>query len=297
MRSLSTPNIILLCVLSLLAFAGNSLLCRMALGDGAADGAMDAWSFTGIRLASGALTLLLLAMLKDGRQALGHGNWRAAAALTAYALAFSWAYIHMTTGTGALLLFGAVQLSMMSHAVISGERQGRRQIIGFITASAGMVYLVLPGLSAPPILPAVIMAIAGISWGIYSLLGKGVSNALAASAGNFLRACLLMAAVLAGVFITDRPLAVHGNGILLACCSGAITSGIGYALWYKVLPAIRASSAATLQLAVPVLAALGGMLVLHETLSWRLAISSALVLGGIAWYLRKPKMVNTATST
>ena len=267
MLSLSMPKIIALCSLSLTAFALNSLLCRMAL----ADGAIDAWSFTAIRLASGAITLLLLAMLKNGRRAFGQGSWWAAAALTAYALAFSWAYIHMTTGTGALVLFGAVQLCMMTYAVCKGERQGLQQVIGFIAASAGMVYLLLPGLSAPPLIPAMIMAIAGISWGIYSLLGKNVSNALAASADNFLRASLIMAAIIIGFIVSNRSLVAHGDGILLACCSGAITSGIGYALWYKVLPAIRASSAATMQLAVPVLAALGGMLVLHEALSWRLA--------------------------
>ena len=179
---------------------------------------------------------------------------------------------------------------------LKGERQGLQQVIGFIVASAGMVYLLLPGLSAPPLIPAMIMAIAGISWGIYSLLGKNVSNALAASADNFIRASLIMVAIIIGFIVTNRSLVAHGDGILLACCSGAITSGIGYALWYKVLPAIRASSAATMQLAVPVLAALGGMLVLHEALSWRLAISSVLVLGGIAWYLRKPKIAHTPTN-
>ena len=274
----STLRAALLTTLAMLAFAGNSLLCRLALRDTG----IDAASFTAIRLASGALILAALLMLRGKRPTAG-GSWPMAAMLFAYAACFSFAYRDLTASTGALLLFGAVQLTMMGYGLATGERTGGVKLVGMALALGGLVWLLLPGLAAPPWLEAALMLAAGAAWGVYSLLGKGAGDPTAATGGNFLRA-LPFAAVLilaAGTTGTvDRS--VDYMGALYAVLSGAVTSGLGYVLWYAALPMLRATSAATVQLCVPAIAALGGAVLLAEPVTMRLLVASVAVLGGIA---------------
>ncbi|MFI8607456.1 EamA family transporter [Pseudomonas sp. NPDC077649] len=271
------PRILLLTALAMLAFAGNSLLCRLALRETA----IDAASFTAIRLVSGALTLWLLLRLRTARQPMA-GNWPGALALFAYAAAFSFAYLQLDTGVGALLLFGAVQLSMLLWGLWRGERLGLAASLGTALAAGGLLALLLPGTSAPPLAAALLMLLAGIAWGGYSLLGRGQGDPLAVTAGNFLRAAPL--ALLLALTLLPR-LSWDGAGLGYALLSGALTSGVGYAIWYSALPGLRASQAATVQLSVPILAALGGALLLGEALSLRLLLSAGAVLGGIALVL------------
>jgi len=271
------PRILLLTCLAMLAFAGNSLLCRLALRE--TD--IDAASFTAIRLLAGALTLWLLLRLRQARQPIA-GNWPGALALFTYASTFSFAYLQLDTGIGALLLFGAVQLSMLLWGLLRGERLGLGASLGTALATAGLLALLLPGASAPPLLAALLMLLAGVAWGAYSLLGRGEGDPLAVTAGNFLRAAPL-AVLLALVLLSQ--LNWDGPGLFYAVLSGALTSGVGYAIWYSALPGLRASQAATVQLSVPILAALGGSLLLNEALSLRLILSAMAVLGGIALVL------------
>lgn len=270
-------RILLLTCLAMLAFAGNSLLCRLALRETE----IDAASFTAIRLLCGAVTLWLLLKVRQRTQPMA-GNWPGALALFTYAAAFSFAYLQLDTGAGALLLFGAVQLSMLFWGLLRGERLGPAASLGTALATAGLLVLLLPGASAPPLLAALLMLLAGIAWGAYSLLGRGQGDPLAVTAGNFMRAtplALLLAALLLAQLDWDGP------GLFYALLSGALTSGIGYAIWYSALPGLRASQAATVQLSVPILAALGGSLMLGEALSLRLLLSAVAVLGGIALVL------------
>ena len=271
------PRTLLLTALAMLAFAGNSLLCRLALRETA----IDAANFTAIRLASGALTLWLLLRLRTARQPMA-GNWPGALALFAYAAAFSFAYLQLDTGVGALLLFGAVQLSMLLWGLWRGERLGLAASLGTALAAGGLLALLLPGASAPPLTAALLMLLAGIAWGGYSLLGRGQGDPLAVTAGNFLRAAPL--ALLLALALLPR-LSGDGPGLFYALLSGAVTSGVGYAIWYSALPGLRASQAATVQLSVPILAALGGALLLGEALTLRLLLSAGAVLGGIALVL------------
>lgn len=260
--------------LALLAFAGNSLLCRAAL----AHTAIDPASFTAIRIVSGAMMLVLLLALRPGPVPAA-GSWRSAAALFAYALAFSYAYTALSAGTGALLLFGAVQATMLVGGLWLGTRWRPWQAVGLGLALAGLVGLLWPGLSAPPLQPALLMLGAGVAWGIYTLRGRGLPDALAATTGNFMRAAPLavVAAGLAWPWL--RP---DLDGALLALASGAITSGLGYALWYAALRGLSAQAAGSAQLSVPVITALAGVLLLGEAIDLRLALGSAVVLGGIA---------------
>lgn len=271
---MSKARLILLTALALLAFAGNSLLCRAALRDTP----IDAASFTSIRLLAGAMVLGSLMLWR--RQGLASlGSWKAALALFAYAACFSFAYTSMPAGTGALLLFGAVQATMIGWGLFRGERFGAGQLAGLLLASCGLLGLLWPGLSAPPPLGSALMAAAGISWGVYSLLGKGTGDPLRATAGNFVRAAipaLLLSAVCLGQVHID------GKGAMLALASGALTSGLGYAIWYSALPHLKASQAATAQLSVPVIAAFAAVPLLGEAPSLRLALASMAVLGGIA---------------
>ncbi len=263
-----------LTILAMLAFASNSLLCRIALRDTA----IDAASFTSIRLVSGAVLLAVLMIGRGGRPWTG-GTWRAAAMLFAYAVTFSFAYRQLTAATGALLLFGAVQLTMLGYGLATGERLRGVQCLGLLVAVCGLVGLLLPGLSAPPFLSAALMLAAGSAWGIYSLLGRGVVDPVAGTAGNFLRAVPFTVVLSLAVAARAR---FDAAGILYAVASGAITSGLGYVLWYAALPAFKAASAATIQLSVPALAALGGVLLLAEPMSLRLVMASMAILGGIA---------------
>ena len=259
---------------AMIAFAGNSLLCRQALRHTAIDPA----SFTSIRIVSGALALAVLVRWRHGSLA-GAGNWWSAAALLAYAAGFSFAYVTLPAGTGALLLFGAVQATMIGAGLRGGERLHGRQIAGLILALGGLIGLVLPGVSAPPLAGSLLMLGAGVAWGVYSLRGRGQSDPTRVTAGNFLRA-VPIAAVLSLLFW--RGTSWDAAGVTYAVLSGAVTSGLGYAVWYRALPGLRASSAATVQLSVPVLAALGGVALLGERVTPRLAVTSAAILCGIA---------------
>jgi drug/metabolite transporter (DMT)-like permease len=263
----------------MLAFAGNSVLCRLALDTTAIDPA----SFTSLRLISGAAVLWLLVTLRGGG-AFSHGSWPSALALFAYAAGFSWAYIHLDAGLGALLLFAAVQVTMIGTGVARGERLTLPQQVGMTLALLGLIALLLPGSSAPPLPAALSMLAAGIAWGIYSLRGRGASNPTAVTAGNFLRAAPL-AILLSLALLQSQNL--DSQGVLYALASGAVTSGLGYAIWYAALPHLRASVAATVQLSVPVITTLGGALLLAEPLTLRLLLASAMILGGIALVLRK----------
>jgi drug/metabolite transporter (DMT)-like permease len=276
-----------LTALAMLAFAANSLLARAALGGGA----IDAASFTAIRLCSGALALGLLILAQrrrtDGRVIWGAlpGDWISAAALFAYAIGFSLAYLRLGAATGALILFAAVQATMLLWGLARRDRPGRAELAGLAIAFAAFVYLLLPGArlftagGAPDPLGGALMTGAGIAWGVYSLRGRGVANPLGATAGNFLRAapmCLLLALL---------PMAgstARAGGIGLALASGVVASGLGYAVWYRALPHLRTVQAATVQLTVPLIAAIGAVAVLGETLTARVLIAGPCLLGGVA---------------
>ena len=271
---MSRLRIVALIALAMLAFAGNSLLCRLALKDTA----IDAASFTTLRLLSGAVMLWLLVRLRGGTRH-GAGNWLSALALFAYAAGFSFAYITLPAASGALLLFGAVQATMIGHGLWHGERLRWLQTVGLVLALGGLVGLLLPGLSAPPLFGSAMMLGAGAAWGVYSLRGRGAGDATRVTAGNFLRAVPIAAAL---SILLPGSAALDGAGLLYAVASGALASGLGYAIWYTALPAIKATTAATVQLSVPVIAALGGILFLGEAITLRLALASIAVLGGIA---------------
>jgi len=295
-------RVVILTLLAMVAFAGNSLLCRAALRDTG----IDAASFTLVRILSGAIALWLVLQtrrrlivdrtasplvdsssgwsLVTRHLSLESGNWISAFALFAYAAAFSFAYVDLAAGTGALLLFGAVQATMILWGFHKGERFDALQIIGFAVAIVGLIVLVLPGLSAPPLIGSLLMLSAGVAWGVYSLRGKikGQSgsdrDAIAATTGNFVRAVPLAALV---SIVMIRQARFDSLGLVYALVSGAITSGVGYVIWYLALSGLKASSAATVQLSVPVLAASGGILLLGEPLTLRYLIASIAVLGGI----------------
>jgi len=263
-----------LTAVAMLAFAGNSLLCRLALR--AAH--IDAASFTSVRLVSGAVTLWLLVGLRGGAARLA-GSWGSAAALFAYAIAFSYAYVSLPASTGALLLFGAVQVTMVGTGLWRGERLSALQWTGLLLAAAGLVALLLPGLAAPPPGGAALMIAAGVAWGAYSLRGRGAGDPTASTAGNFVRSLAFVAPL---TLLSLRDATADAAGVGYAIASGAVTSGIGYAIWYRALPGLRATSAAAAQLSVPVIAAFGAVLLLGEPITQRLALSSLAVLGGIA---------------
>jgi drug/metabolite transporter (DMT)-like permease len=274
----TTLRIAGLTIAALFCFAANSLLCRMALGSGA----IDAANFTFVRLVSGAVVLALITRAaKVPATARRSGSWRAALSLFGYAIAFSLAYLRLSTGTGALILFGCVQLTMIGADALRGQRPRELEWLGVALAFAGLVALSLPGATAPDPLGALLMAIAGVAWGSYSLLGRGSVHALAATADNFARAVPMVA--LAGVIATATT-RTHGSpgGIALAVASGAVASGLGYSVWYAALPGLPGVRAAVVQLAVPVLAALSGVVVLDERLSLRLCTAGAVVLTGVA---------------
>jgi len=271
----SVLKVVALTTLALVAFAGNSVLCRLAL----ADGSIDAASFSTVRLVSGAIALfLILSTSNRGARSPSYGSWMSAAMLFLYAVCFSFAYISLDTGVGALILFGMVQLTMVAGALIAGDRPAVAEWIGWLLAIAGFVYLVSPGLAAPSPIGSVLMTIAGIAWGVYSLRGRQEPHALAGTTYNFLRS-VPMVIVISAFALKDLHLST--NGIVLAILSGAVTSGVGYAIWYTALRSITSMQAAMVQLSVPVLAAAGGVLFLAESVSLRLIVSSLLILGGI----------------
>ena len=266
---------ILLTALTLVAFAANSILCRAAL----ADRAIDPASFSAIRLSSGAV--VLLPWLRPREASTG---WRPAAAfaLLTYALLFSFSYVALDAGTGALLLFGFVQLSMLGIGWLRGERPGALGLAGIVLALAGVVWLVAPGVTAPDPWSAAVMAGAGVAWGVYSLLGRGEPLPAVATARNFAMAAppSLVVLLFAGDHLSTR-------GVTLAVTSGAVTSGLGYVLWYAALRGHTRTSAAVVQLLVPAIAATGGIVLLGEAMTGRLLVSAVLTLGGVGLAIRR----------
>ena len=262
----------------MIGFAANSLLCRAALRGGAIDPA----SFTAIRLASGALVLAALVAARRGQR--GSGNWPSALALAAYAVAFSLAYTELAAGTGALILFGCVQLTMIVGGLVRGERPSALAWIGWALAVGGLVAITAPGLDPPPAGGAALMIAAGIAWGVYSLRGRGVTRPLETTAGNFART-LPVAAGLAVIAIATSA-HVSTAGVAYALASGAIASGVGYSLWYAAVPALGATRAAAVQLSVPVIAAGAAIALLGEPFKTTLAIGGAAIVGGLALALR-----------
>lgn len=276
-HTMTRPKLALLSAAAMVAFAGNSILCRLALSSTSIDPA----SFTSVRLLSGAGTLLLLLTLQKGRSEIA-GNWISATALLAYAAAFSFAYVNLSAATGALLLFGSVQATMIGAGLLQGERLSGKQSLGLAIALLGLAALLLPGLAAPPLPAAALMGGGGVVWGLYSLRGRRAAHPIAETAGNFLRATPL-ALLLSLLFWKEANWDL--TGVFYGILSGAIASGLGYALWYAVLPALRSTTSATLQLSVPAIAAIGGALALSEPIAARTALASLAILGGVALYL------------
>lgn len=268
----------LLTAVAMLAFAANSILCRLALQNPT----IDAASFGSVRLASGALALAIIVRVLGGDSRPARPDWWAAAMLFLYVACFSFAYLYLSAGTGALILFGAVQLTMFIVGLARGERFRALAWAGFAMALAGLAYLLAPGVTAPPPVGGALMAMAGVAWGVYSLRGRGVENPLRATAANFARAVPFALAVSA-IFLNEFR--ISPAGVALAIASGAITSGVGYVVWYAALRGLTAMSAATVQLSVPVIASIGGALLLAEAITLRLAVASVATLGGIALVL------------
>lgn len=266
---------ILLTALAMLAFAANSLLCRLALGPHL----IDAATFTSVRAISGAAALSAITLLRAATAEPTKADWRSAAMLFIYMVFFSFAYLYLGAGTGALVLFASVQLTMFTVALREGERFSLLSWAGFALAGLGLIYLVSPGLTAPDPVGALLMIIAGIAWGVYSLMGRSAGNPLKAATTNFVY--IVPAALIVNVLFAGDFSATPG-GLALAATSGAVTSGCGYVIWYAALTGLTATRAATVQLAVPAIAALGGVLLLSEPLTPRLLIASAVTLGGIA---------------
>jgi drug/metabolite transporter (DMT)-like permease len=265
--------------IAMLAFAGNSVICRLALSGGS----IDPGSFTNIRIAAGAITLFIILGLRKGSSGIRtHGSWQSAALLFAYAICFSYAYVDLQTGSGALILFGLVQATMIAMALRSGERPRAAEWVGWSVAAAGFVWLLLPGASAPSTQGTVLMALAGISWGLYSIRGKRESDPLASTAANFARALIPASIVAIVIFVDSAHMHASSYGIMLAVISGGITSGIGYVIWYAAIRRLTSMQAALVQLSVPVIAASGGVLLVAEPLTTRLLLSGVLVIGGIS---------------
>jgi drug/metabolite transporter (DMT)-like permease len=290
---MSPLRLVILVTLAMLAFAGNSLLCRMALKHTS----IDAASFTTVRMLSGACMLWLVVRLRRGAVSAADagersgGNWLSACALFVYATGFSFAYVSMPAATGALLLFGAVQATMIGYGVVQGERMSKLQLVGLALALSGLVALMLPGLATPSLRSSLFMLSAGVAWGVYSLRGKretnrGSSDPTQVTAGNFMRAVPM---ALGLSLLTLQHLSLDRAGLVLAVLSGALASGLGYAIWYRALPALKATQAATVQLSVPVLAALGGVVFIGEAVSAAMLLASSAILGGIALVILQKK--------
>jgi drug/metabolite transporter (DMT)-like permease len=259
--------------IAMVAFAANSVLCRLAL----AQTGIDPGSFTLVRIVSGALMLALLFGIKSKSLSVA-GSWRAALALFAYAAAFSFAYVSLPAGVGALLLFGAVQATMVITGLVRGEHMTPGQWLGLVLALGGLAALVAPGVSAPPLLGTALMLAAGVAWGAYSLMGRFNTDPLGATTGNFLRAAPIAVVLALPTLNASHPTL----GLIYAAMSGALASGVGYTIWYSALPRLSAAQGASVQLSVPVITAVGGTLFLAEAPSLRLVLASSAVLGGIA---------------
>jgi len=265
----------LLTGLALIAFAANSVLCRLALGNEA----IDAPSFTGIRLLSGAITLFIILSIKRGNKgASSKGSWTAGLMLFLYAITFSYAYLSVDTGTGALILFGSVQITMIMLSLVTGTRLHLTEWLGVIIAFTGFIYLILPDITTPSVNGFILMTVSGMSWGIYTLKGRSSKNPLMDTTYNFLRTIPFVA--LLAIF-TMQNMSYSFEGIVLALISGAVTSGVGYTIWYIALSGLSSTQAAVLQLSVPVIAAIGGVVFVSEEITIRLIISATIVLSGI----------------
>jgi drug/metabolite transporter (DMT)-like permease len=283
---ISATKTIFFTACALIAFAANSVLCRLALGDET----IDAASFTIIRLLSGAISLLVILRLSSTLGGTNSGtpgnnkasslkeNWIAAFMLFLYAVTFSYAYTTLDTGTGALILFGTVQITIILATIFSGGRLHTAEWIGTLVAFSGFVYLVLPNVSTPSFSGFILMTISGIGWGIYTLKGRGSKNPLADTTKNFY---LTIPLVIVLALLTFQNINITTEGILLAIASGAIASGMGYTIWYIALGGLSATQAAVVQLLVPVIAAFGGVIFVSEVISLRLTISATFILGGI----------------
>ena len=275
-----------LTIATMIAFAANSLLCRAALHEGA----IDALSFTAIRFLSGTLVLVAITQARRGGEDAGrHGSWTAAIALGGYAIAFSLAYLRLGAGVGALLQFSSTQFTMIGGGLVRGERPSLRQWVGLAVAAVGMAVINLPGLEAPPPGGAALMIAAGVGWGLYSLSGRGARRPIRATAGNFVRCLPFTAAFVAIAVAGTGP--VTTRGAVLAAVSGAVTTGLGYCVWYAVLPSLGAARGAIVQLSVPVIVAAGAIVVLDEPLRRHVAIGGAIILGGLALALWQRRLV------
>lgn len=276
-------RLILLTALAMLAFAANSVLTRL----GVTGAGMDPVAFAAVRVTAGALTLWLLLRLRSARPPVAPtGRIAGAGGLAAYLIGFSLAYVSLGAGLGALILFGTVQITMFAGAVLKAETVPPRRWAGATLAFAGLVLLLSPGVTAPSLPHAALMAMAGIGWGIYSLAGRGQADALAATTINFLLTAPLILLLAAALQVWGPGLAAPPLGIALAILSGAVTSGMGYALWYSLLPTLGATRAAVAQLTVPLITALAGVVILGEAISLRFAVAALLVLGGVLLALR-----------
>ena len=270
----ATANTVLLTTMAMLAFAANSLLCRLALGQGL----MDAASFATVRVVSGAVMLSLIVLPRWRARGRASTDWRSVATLFTYMVFFSFAYLTLSAGTGALILFGSVQLTMFAVSLRAGERLPPLAWVGLAIAVFGLVWLVWPGLTAPDPLGAVLMAIAGSAWGFYSLLGRGAADPLESTANNFLYSVPLV--IVVSVIFRNQA-NVSGEGFVLALLSGVVASGVGYVIWYAALRGLTRTRAATVQLSVPVIAAFGGVLLLSEQITLRLVLAAFATLGGV----------------
>ena len=278
------PNafrLFLITALAMIAFAANSVLGRLAL----IEGEIGAGGFALIRLVSGAVVLVLLVFARSGRPS---GSWRGGFALFVYAAFFSYAYLGLAAGTGAIILFAVVQMTMLGWGIANGERPMRLQWLGLTIALAALVWLVSPSVEAPPLFAALAMAVAGIGWGVYSLLGKGAGDPTRATAGNFIRASLIAALLAVPALMIYPEIMPSQNGIALAIASGAITSGLGYAIWYTALKDLTSTRAGIAQLSVPAIAAIGGVMFLSEPITLRFALASGAILGGVALAVLTP---------
>ena len=282
----------LLTGLALIAFAANSVLCRLALGNGS----IDALSFTGIRLVSGAIALFIILSIKGNNKGISSkGSWTASFTLFLYAITFSYAYLSVDTGTGALILFGSVQITMILLSLISGTRLHISEWSGVIVAFTGFIYLIFPSITSPSINGFILMSVSGISWGIYTLKGRNSKNPLMDTTYNFLRTIPFVA--LLAVF-TMQNIDFSSEGVIFALLSGGIASGVGYTIWYIALGDLSSTQAAVIQLSVPVIAAIGGVWFVSEIITFRLIISATIVLGGILmvvlgkYYLPKTTLSN-----
>ena len=280
-------------LVALIAFAANSLLCRMAL----AQGYIDAWNFTIIRLVSGAVCLgLIMAVYTYNLKRKGAlndailsdtGSWRSSISLLVYALCFSIAYIELDTGTGALILFSAVQLTMIGWGIYKKEQLSKLQWGAFFVALAGFIYLMLPSAAVPSLLGASLMALSGVAWGVYSIRGKACVSPLRTTAFNFIRSLVAIPVILIVAISYLKTVSIEG--VLLACASGAIASGIGYSIWYVAMPLLKSTQAAVVQLCVPVLAAFAGVIFLSEQLTFEFLIASSLILGAVLVFILNKK--------